>query len=75
MNDWKLIESAPRTGESIDLWTYNGYRYTDCFYDLGSKCWVQRVRYLQKNMKRVTKFMHVINPTHWMAIPEGPPTN
>jgi len=60
------IETAPRDGTSVDVWTKNGERWTDVRFrndkwvqwwldDFGSMGWIR-----------------VPNPTHWLAIPSPP---
>lgn len=58
---WQPIETAPRDGTFIDIWTASGTRLTDCRYDVDGAAWNLYARYEARQI-----------PTHWMPIPAGP---
>lgn len=73
MNEWQPIETAPRDcGDFIDLWA-QGRRYTDCAWGRPTygkeNCWVQMDAGYDCNGPIDEP---VINPTHWMPLPEPP---
>lgn len=76
MSEWFKIESSPRDGTPVDLWS-NDVRWTDC-------SWNRLSRPLLKNgiNKTRNKWVYLDNegcydevwgiPTHWMPIPMSP---
>ena len=35
MSEWRPLETAPRDGSKLDMWTANGVRYIDVFWYKG----------------------------------------
>jgi len=60
------METAPKDGTKIDLWTENG-RIADCWWSNGY--WVHwwMGGFDQMGAYRIGEI-----PTHWMPVPEGP---
>lgn len=57
MSDWQPIETAPKDGTVIDLWSRDFGRLTDEWWDIEDQCWA---------------LSGIARPTHWMPIPEPP---
>lgn len=60
MSEWLSIETAPKDGTTVDLWTEYG-RETDCRFDGG--CWVNQ----EDGVTYATG-----EPSHWMPLPDAP---
>jgi hypothetical protein len=59
--NWQPIETAPKDGTLIDLWTPAG-RLTDYGWGLdGAECWTHPDGYVAD-----------AQPTHWMPLPPPP---
>lgn len=76
MTDWQPIETAPKDGTRVDLWT-GGRRVTGAFYkDDGWTVWVRWVRDKRQTSGGLPTGTHrytgVDSPTHWMPLPEPP---
>lgn len=82
MNGWRTIESAPTTGEVIDLWCRRSWeapvqsvRHVNAYYCRTHKCWrtVGNEHYVELTFRRVEGCdnRHLI-PTHWRPLPWGP---
>jgi hypothetical protein len=61
---WLPIETAPRDGTRIDIFTVHGDRIPDCYYDKEDDLWRWKNDY---HMPRAEEEV-----THWMPLPEAP---
>ena len=68
-NNWQDIASAPKDGTVIDLWTYNGERWTDAFWHNGLGIWAMRWAGLKGAHGWIIPNGQ---PTHWMPLPAPP---
>ena len=66
---WKPISTAPKDGTKIDIWCFNGERWTDAFWHQGLGYWVMDWGGPRGERGTITPFGQ---PTHWMPIPERP---
>lgn len=57
-NEWQELDTVPRDGTPVDLWSKFGYRQTDTWWDDEDKYW--------SCCQGDEHF------THWMKIPEPP---
>ena len=60
MMKWQPIETAPRDGTYIDIWSPRDGRVTEVFWDTEGDDWVSLCTVWSGN------------PTHWMPLPEPP---
>jgi hypothetical protein len=59
---WQPIETAPKDGTTVDLWSgHHQRRWADCCWNDG-KWWVYNNGYEP----------YEFDPTHWMPLPEPP---
>lgn len=70
--NWRLIETAPKDGQVIDLWVHwsNGdqERQPDCWWD--GTLWVY---YVDDEIGHFQNYRAISGePTHWMPPPEPP---
>lgn len=74
---WRDISSVPKDGTRVDLYSQNpNIRWTDCFYQTLEKTgFVSSIQFLDEQGRRCTKFLEVVNPTHWMSTPPKPVNN
>jgi len=70
MCEWQPLETAPRDGSKVDVWTENGLRYIDVFWYRGPAfpdgAFVYHDSYLRD-------YIDVDDATHWMRPPAPPP--
>ncbi len=73
MTDWRPIETAPKDGTTVDLWTIEtrptkryAKRVTSCRYSVCDKGWV--------TSPPETRFV-IGSPTYWMPVPNPPTEN
>lgn len=69
--EWQLIETAPRTGETIMIFdSYSDYKGIDGYgictarWDYSLRWWIMHQRY--------SNVISLINPTHWQPLPDAP---
>lgn len=69
--EWQLIETAPRTGETIMIFdSYSDYKGIDGYgictarWDYSLRWWIMHQRY--------SNVISLINPTHWQPLPAAP---
>lgn len=72
MKGWQPIETAPKDGTKIDLWVHfpehdEAHRVADAFWDLEDEDW-------NLHGWLVRQFKFTPQPTHWMPLPEPPPS-
>jgi hypothetical protein len=69
MSDWQPLDTAPRNGSKVDVWTENGVRYIDVFWhrspDYPNGAFVYYDSYL-------SDYIDVEDATHWMPPPTPP---
>lgn len=75
MSEWRPLESAPRDGSKLDVWTENGVRYIDVFWHQGPGFPQGAFVFYDSHMR---DYIDVDDATHWMLPPappnvEGPP--
>jgi hypothetical protein len=70
VNEWQPLETAPRDGSKLDVWTKNGFRYIDVFWYEGPAFPEGAFVYYDSNLRG---FIDVDDATHWMC-PPAPPT-
>ena len=64
---WQPIETAPRDGTLIDLWS-SRERIANCAWNVPSACWAERI-----GVGFGGKHWAVVSaPTHWMPLPAAP---
>lgn len=68
MTQWQPIESAPKDGTKVDLWTFNGERWCDCWWHKGQEAWASDWS-CQSERGFVIRYGQ---PTHWMPLPAPP---
>lgn len=61
-SQWRTIDSAPKDGESVDVWSAAGGRDTDAYFCNGQ--W--------RVVTSDDTFATSHPPTHWMPLPGGP---
>ena len=69
VNEWKLMELAPRDGSKLDAWTENGFRYIDVFWYAGPAYPEGAFVYFDSQLR---DFIDVEDATHWMCPPAPP---
>ena len=69
VNEWQPLDTAPRDGSKIDVWTENGVRYVDVFWYEGSAFPEGAFVYYDSNLR---DFIDVDDATHWMPRPAPP---
>lgn len=65
VQDWRDIESAPKDGTRIDIWTVNGRR-TDCWWYEPLGCW--------RDERLLYNHEASFGATHWQPLPPSPIT-
>ena len=65
---WQPIETAPRDGTVVDLWSVRGFRYTNAAWDLvgGEETWGWTDSYNHAFIEDAGPF------THWQPLPAPP---
>jgi hypothetical protein len=61
MSEWQPIETAPKDGTPVDLWTAEDGRFADA-------CWNSTRRRWETQWERLANSV----PTHWMPLPPPP---
>lgn len=69
MSEWRLLETAPRDGSRLDVWTENGVRYTDVFWHQGPGFPQGAFVFYDSHLR---DYIDVDDATHWMLPPEPP---
>jgi hypothetical protein len=69
VSEWQSLQTAPRDGSKIDVWTENGVRYVDVFWYQGPAFPEGAFVYYDSNLR---DFIDVEDATHWMAPPAPP---
>jgi hypothetical protein len=80
--DWRTIDTAPMTGETVDLWCRRSWdapvqfvRKVDAYWCRTHKCWRTRghEHYVELTFRHVEGCdNHHLIPTHWRPLPWGP---
>lgn len=65
---WKAIESAPKDGTAIDVWS-DGCRHCDVEWAVEKKAWAT---YGYDSMEHLGWHVLKPQPTHWTPIPAPP---
>ncbi len=68
-SEWQLLQTAPRDGSKLDVWTENGFRYIDVFWYEGLAYPEGAFVYYDSNLR---DFIDVEDATHWMRPPAPP---
>lgn len=69
MSDWKPIETAPKDGTIVDLWTRIGERWTDCHWNVDKGDWLR----WGLDSWGGNGWQRIVDPlTHWMPLPPPP---
>jgi hypothetical protein len=69
VSEWQLLETAPRDGSKLDVWTENGFRYIDVFWYEGPAFPDGAFVYFDSQLR---DFVDVDDATHWMRPPAPP---
>ena len=68
-SEWQLLQTAPRDGSKLDVWTENGFRYIDVFWYEGPAYPEGAFVYYDSNLRDL---IDVEDVTHWMRRPAPP---
>ena len=68
-SEWQPLQTAPRDGSKLDVWTENGFRYIDVFWYEGPAYPEGAFVYYDSNLR---DFIDVDDATHWMPRPAPP---
>jgi hypothetical protein len=69
MSEWLPLETAPRDGSRLDVWTENGIRYIDVFWHQGPEFPQGAFVFYDSHLRG---YIDVDDATHWM-LPPAPP--
>lgn len=72
VNEWQLLETAPRDGSKLDVWTVDGFRYINVFWYEGPTYPEGAFVYFDSELR---DFIDVDDATHWMHPPAPPQHN
>ena len=73
MSDWQTIESAPKDGAAVLVYT-NGGQVTEAYWSSDNQSWILRFYDEDNRFLRAKGGMEIfhISPTHWMPLPPPP---
>lgn len=66
--EWQDIETAPKDGTLIDLWTLHGERVPDCFFNKAYNAFTT----IREDLVFSDSEKSGIYPTHWLRIRQPP---
>jgi hypothetical protein len=69
MSEWRPLQTAPRDGSRLDVWTENGIRYIDVFWHRGPEFPQGAFVFYDSHMR---DYIDVDDATHWMPPPAPP---
>jgi hypothetical protein len=69
MSEWRPLETAPRDGSRLDVWTENGIRYIDVFWHHGPEFPEGAFVFYDSQLR---DYIDVDDATHWMPPPAPP---
>jgi hypothetical protein len=69
MSEWRPLETAPRDGSRLDVWTENGIRYIDVFWHQGPEFPRGAFVFYDSQLR---DYIDVDDATHWMPPPAPP---
>ncbi|MEE1655500.1 hypothetical protein VB618_04755 [Microvirga sp. CF3062] len=69
MCEWRPLETAPRDGSRLDVWTENGIRYIDVFWHHGPDFPQGAFVFYDIHLR---DYIDVDDATHWMPRPAPP---
>jgi hypothetical protein len=68
-SEWLLLQTAPRDGSKLDVWTENGFPYIGVFWYEGPAYPEGAFVYHDSNLRDL---IDVDDATHWMRPPAPP---
>ncbi len=71
MSEWQPLQTAPRDGSKVDVWTQDGFRYIDVFWYEGPAYPEGAFVYFDSELRDL---IDVDDATHWMH-PPAPPSH